>query len=543
MARSADLPPTSAADAASLFRPMPPRTSPAALRDVGDADRARQCAGRPIRVGLIVGTFTFGGSETETIELVYGANPNRLVFSGIAVKLPRPLPDGEPPKDGSFPLIYTVASDKIDASEPRVRLVATFEDAVQAVIGKSDIILTWGIPSLQEHLPEGALPPIVVVSKDSGDWAKRFLHSNSLLTRYCVANSTVAASAFPTRVQGRVRIIHDGINLNRVVPRISREAQRRLWDLEVGDKVAGYLGRIEADKGAAKTVDGVALLGSEWKVVFIGANPNCRFVRELERQCKAKIPGRYRLLDWCHDVGSALAAFDVFCHPSDHEGFSNSLAEAWLAGVPTIYTAGTGAIPDLGEMGVPVSARANGTEIANALRGAYRNELLAARARAVIENNYLVTHYVRRWTDYLAWVLRQPRTLRILVLCPDAFIDRAYSWILSMCHSCHGAHLCGVLVVAEGPATVDPRLMSIERAYACPIWPINYQEEVDFAVKYARPDVIVAWGIATLTHVLTNVARVPVVGAFDLSRFDPISSGAVSSAWMRSLKSVVGDVY
>lgn len=312
----------------------------------------------PVRVGFVLNTFSFGGSETETIELVNGADPRILRFTGIAMSTPLPLPDDEPCKDGSFPPIYTVENSRISADDPRVKIVRSFHEAVKIVAHQSDVIITWGLHNLQEYLPVGPLPRIVVHSKDSGDWARSFLHPASLVTRYYVGNSSLAAAAFPGYVHGDVRVIHDGINPRRLAPRLSRVEQRRQWGFVDDDIIiVGYLGRIERDKGVSKTVDAVSRLGSKWKAVFVGANPNSQYASELWQRCEEAIPGRYRLLPWCCDVGSALAAFDVFCHPSEHEGFSNSIGEAWLAGVPTVYTKDTGTVPDLGELGIGVSAR------------------------------------------------------------------------------------------------------------------------------------------------------------------------------------------
>jgi glycosyltransferase involved in cell wall biosynthesis len=304
----------------------------------------------PIRVGFLLNSFTYGGSETETIELIYGSDPRILHFTGIAVKTCLPLPDGEPPGDGSFPPIYVVAEAPWSPADRRIRAVRDFQEAALNVIEASDIIITWGLANLQDYLPDRPLPKIVVCSKDSGEWAKSWLRANSLVTRHLVGNSTAAATAFPEPLHRDVRVIHDGVNPRRVAPRIGRSEQRRLWGLGTGDKVAGYLGRIEADKGVSKLVEGIARLSGEWKAVFIGVNPNSRYAGQLAYHCEEAIPGRYRLVPWTHDVGSALASLDVFCQTSDHEGFSNSLAEAWLAGIPTVYTNDTGAIPDLGEL-------------------------------------------------------------------------------------------------------------------------------------------------------------------------------------------------
>jgi glycosyltransferase involved in cell wall biosynthesis len=464
---------------------------------------------KPLTVGFVVNTFSFGGSETETIELVYGADPQLVRFSGIAVGTPLPLPLGEPPKDGRFPPIYAAVNPCINATDPRVRIVDTFNEAVKLVIANSDVVITWGLRNLYEYLPSGKIPKVIVHSKDSGDWARGFLHPNSMMTRHYVANSTLAAAAFPEPVKSLVRVIHDGINPLRVVPHQSRAKQRKLWRLTERDKVVGYLGRIERDKGVSKTVEGVARLPSDWKAVFIGLNPNSRYADVLKQHCERAIPGRYRLLPWCHDVGSALAAFDVFCHPSEHEGFSNSIGEAWLAGVPTVYTQDTGAIPDVGELGISVSQDAGGREIADAVLTAHRSRDLVTRAREAIENGYLVTHNVRQWTNYLFEVHEHRENARVLILLPREMANDPSTWLRAFRISAPDLDLTGVVI--EGAS--DPEHAAsheiIYREHFCRYFHAASADDVERLVRRTRPDVIVTFDSPKLQRLMPRNQTVP----------------------------------
>jgi glycosyltransferase involved in cell wall biosynthesis len=478
-----------------------------------------------VRVRFVINTFTFGGSETDTIELVYGAEASRLQFTGIAVMIPLPLPDGEPPKDGTFPPIYTENSPHIDPCDPRVRTMPTFQDAVHAVIMQSDVIFTWGVHRLQEYLPDGPLPKIVVLSKDSGQWARGFLEPNSLVTRHYVGNSTLAARAFPERVWPRVEIVYNGISERRVIAKASRSETRRSWGFADSDKIAGYLGRIEADKGVDRTVNGIARLPEEWKAVFVGANPNCRYVRELEARCEALIPGRYRIEGWTHDVGGALAAFDVFSHPSDHEGFSNSIGEAWLAGIPTVYTRGTGAIIDVGDLGIGVSPNASGPEIAKGILAAYQNTQLAERARKAVRNRYLVSHNVARWTTYIESLFRGVSAARALAIFPDALAAQVADWIVLSCTACAGIDLVAMIAVEERAAVPMAMFGRLGRAYACPAWRFSHREDITVAIRYTRPDIIIAWGSRCLDHLLPPGAAIPVVDVFGISASGAANAG------------------
>jgi glycosyltransferase involved in cell wall biosynthesis len=464
------------------------------------------CEFKPIRIGFVVGTFSFGGSETETIELVYGADSRLIEFSGIAACTPQPLPEGEPPKDGSFPPIYAPASSHFDRTDPRVKVVNHFREAVEAITRTSDIVITWGVPNLYEYLPAGRLPKLVILSKDSGTWASHFLYYNSMLTHYYAGNSTIAASAFPEPLRSLVEVIHNGVNPVRVRPRLSRSRQRKLWGFTERDKIVGYLGRIERDKGIRKTVEAIAELPREWKGVFIGVNPNSRYAGELAKECERVIPSRYRLLPWTHDVGSALVAFDVFCHPSEHEGFSNSISEAWLAGVPTVYTRDTGVLPDLGELGVGVSPYANGTEIAEAILDACGNEDLVARARHVISSNYLTPHNISRWTEYLIDLGRLPPKRRALLILPTDMKIRPEGWVDAFDALEIDLEVCGIAKEDRNSNSVAWTELGFHPRYHCPYCIVTSPSEVNTLIAYTHPDLVLTFSTPTIGHLLSGGA-------------------------------------
>jgi glycosyltransferase involved in cell wall biosynthesis len=487
----------------AMFNRIPPPIATKQGEDVAND--------QPIRVGFIVFTFSFGGSETETIELVYGADPAILTFTGIAVARPLPLPEGEPPRDGSFPPIYMPANRYVGGSDPRVRITGDFREAASIVTANADIIISWGVPDLAKYLPIGRRPKLVVHSKDSGEWARNFLAPNSLLTRHYVGNSTLAARAFPDPIHERVEVIHDGINPRRVAPKMSRFEQRELWGLTLEDKVVGYLGRIERNKGVGKTVAGLAKLPVDWKVVFIGVNPTSLYAEELLWYCEATIPERYRLIGWCHDIGSALAALDVFCHPSDHEGFSNSLGEAWLAGVPTVYTRETGAIPDLGDLGIPVSADADGPEIADAILRAFRNEGIVEHARDIIRRNYLNEHYVRRWSEYLLTIYRQPPRTRVLLFIETNPKSHLTRWISALRHDQEILDLCCVAIPCAAGSPLPSSERAIFDAHNCPTFYVSGAHDLRQVAIYTRPDVILTFPALASEHLLAARLCYPVL--------------------------------
>lgn len=488
---------------ASINRLPPPATSRQATNPA-DLTRA-------VKVGFILNSFSFGGSETETIELVEGVDPRVIRFAAIAVASALRLPKDEPRKDGKFPPIYMPFGPMADVGDARVRIVRSFLEAVEIVTGACDIVITWGVPNLQDFLPWGRLPKLVIHSKDSSEWAASFLYPNALATTHYSSNSALAAAAFPKPIHNRVKIIHNGINPRRVIPRLGCEEQREIWGLHVDDKIAGYLGRIVPDKGVRKTVDAILRLPQEWKAVFVGSNPNDWYSNELWQYCESMIPGRYRLLPWTHDVGSALAAFDVFCHPSEHEGFSNSIAEAWLAGIPTVYTESTGAVPELGELGVGVSPDADGEEIAGALLKAYGNQEMAIHAREVMATRFSPSANARRWIEYLLELYHHPEMPRALLLSPLGFAAFTHEWVAAFKSTAVDFELC--CVAFEGECNQEHSAVDamIYENHHCPCFHISVADDLEELIRYTRPHILLTFQSPALTRLLPAYLTMPLL--------------------------------
>jgi glycosyltransferase involved in cell wall biosynthesis len=107
-----------------------------------------------------------------------------------------------------------------------------------------------------------------------------------------------------------------------------------------------------------------------------------------------------------HCVGNALAAIDVFMLASPSEGFALTLAEAWLASVPTVATR-VGAVPELerqhGQLVFPIRVNATESELAVAVLDALsaENRSVVMRAKQITQAHYTTRAMAARWTNYL----------------------------------------------------------------------------------------------------------------------------------------------
>jgi glycosyltransferase involved in cell wall biosynthesis len=108
-----------------------------------------------------------------------------------------------------------------------------------------------------------------------------------------------------------------------------------LWRVHDQEKVALFLGRFHNVKGPHHLIDAVPFLPPEWRVIFAGHGPEeSKLIERAEIEC----PGRVGFLPHQLHAGDLLAAADVLVAPSQCEGHSLTVNEAWLAGVPVAMT-------------------------------------------------------------------------------------------------------------------------------------------------------------------------------------------------------------
>ncbi len=101
--------------------------------------------------------------------------------------------------------------------------------------------------------------------------------------------------------------------------------------------------RLERHKGIADLIEAAAGLRERLprlRVLVAGTGPDEERLRGLVDQ--HDLGDTVRMLGYREDVGALLAASDVFCLPSHHEGLPVSILEAMQAGVPVVATAAGG---------------------------------------------------------------------------------------------------------------------------------------------------------------------------------------------------------
>ncbi len=124
----------------------------------------------------------------------------------------------------------------------------------------------------------------------------------------------------------KIRLIRNGIDLSRVVPRSTRSFR------DVPALIV--VGRLEQQKGHATLFKALALVRRPWTLEIAGTGPLERELRNLAN--RLGIAPRIRWLGYRADVPELLARADLFCFPSRWEGLGLALVEAAAAGVPVL---------------------------------------------------------------------------------------------------------------------------------------------------------------------------------------------------------------
>lgn len=497
-----------------------------------------------IRIGFLVYSYAYGGSETELNLLIENIDKEKFSVSGIApFKVKDKLLDHYP----DVPVYCTENNFK----DHRSIFYVDFKDAVAELCKNSDIIISWGLYDMYQYIPESYKGQIVLNSKDSGEWIEKILRQNVLLTKHYTANSSLSKTAFPKVYQDQVEIIHNGfVSKN---PTLSKQEQKTLWGLNE-KKIMGFMGRIVFNKGIRKIADTLSIMPDDWHAVFAGTSigDDSEYFKQY---CEQKIPGRYLILPWQDKPENVLNAFDLLIQPSEHEGFSNTLGEAWTLGIPTVYNKSSNVPQEFYGLGIELDPKDEPEKIKNLILN--QDPILTIKAKKVI-SEFTIEKNIKKWETYLTKV-NSYNKIRVMVVLSNVMETGVYTWIKSIMEESSSIDWC-CLVFNRNSSTSDESLK--ELAKYSPVFDLGYKnfikqwivdgketnlavyhEEngmIDFrteddkeftieksrvtikphdlhvyesaknklqsAIQYSKPDVIVTFGIESLSYILPKTS-------------------------------------
>jgi glycosyltransferase involved in cell wall biosynthesis len=356
-----------------------------------------------LRVGFLTPLLSFGGAENWIRNLVQHLDDQRinvtsvgvLSSAGISIDVARAI----------MQKTTLVAHDELPQL-PEIHRTASAWETMQCVADRSDAIIAWGLPQLDQWFSALRYSGrVIMVSQGSCEWTRQVVVSSSGRGHERVGVSQQAVNLFPP---GPRTVIYNGSDEDRCQPTLSRSEVRRQWGVADDDIVIGYLGRMcLVPKNPLAAAMAVKALGKPYRAVYVGDG-----VEREEIQRRAKELDRRVVFDQPRDdVGNVLRGFDVFVLASSDEGLSLAMTETWLCGVPVVATA-VGGVPELedrfGHMVFRVPVDPSPKELAVAVQAALgpASTEVVQNARRVARKHLTARAIGKKWTSFL---LSNPR--------------------------------------------------------------------------------------------------------------------------------------
>jgi glycosyltransferase involved in cell wall biosynthesis/2-polyprenyl-3-methyl-5-hydroxy-6-metoxy-1,4-benzoquinol methylase len=278
------------------------------------------------RVLHILPALAAGGAERVVYELArhlpqhgYDVRVMTLFSGGPLESLFREarIPLTVPTTSHSWIAAFRACRQVIDQERPRIVHTHLFgADVIGRLVG-----VFLGVPILisTEHS----------INVDHG-WVKRFVKAVlAPITQLFIAVSAEAKiymAAHEGIPERRVQVIHNGIDVQRIVPR------PRTPFHDVPRLVT--VGRLMPQKDHATLLQALARVTLPWRLEIVGEGEYEAELRALAE--RLGISSRITWRGYRTDIPQILAASDIFCFPSRWEGLGLALMEAAAAGIPII---------------------------------------------------------------------------------------------------------------------------------------------------------------------------------------------------------------
>ncbi len=227
---------------------------------------------------------------------------------------------------------------------------------------RADVVLAaWAYPDgcAAVRLAASLGLPCVVVVQGSDvneylDWPVRrgvilrhLRRAAGVITRSEALRQRLLQAGLP---EARVVTIPNGVDAALFAPSADRQALRREFGLQSGERVVLFVGNLVSVKNPLAAVDAVARLtqstgAGSWRLVILGEGP----LRGAVQDRVAAHPGlSATLAGVCAPAAVArwMQAADVLCVPSRNEGIPNVIREALACGLPVVASR-VGGIPEV----------------------------------------------------------------------------------------------------------------------------------------------------------------------------------------------------
>ncbi len=345
---------------------------------------------QPINVMQLVLSLVIGGTEKLVYEITQRVDRDKV--SPVVCCLDEIGVFGEKLRDAGVPVYVLNRAPGLDWSLlPKLREIIVKEQ-IDVIHAHQYTPYFYGLMgSLYSKITLTPSRPEVVFTEHGRFYpdVRKFKRvvSNPILSLFTKEIVTISASTkqslidyenFPAR---RIRVVYNGIDLERFSKTADRLAKRRELGLQPDDKVFGIVARLDPIKNHAmllracqqlvKTVPNAYLL-------IVGDGPERAKLEELT--ASLGIAAHVKFLGARQDISELLQTFDVFALSSFSEGTSVTLLEAMGVGVPIVAT-NVGGNPEVvsdGETGFLVESD-NADDMANKLLQLLQDNALRQR--------------------------------------------------------------------------------------------------------------------------------------------------------------------
>ena len=266
-----------------------------------------------------------------------------------------------------------------------------------------DVILSGHITNLDEAVPEIVKKPIVSISFAEQGYSSNNNPGSFYKERFhLIAISKTAVNAFPKHARTRVKVVKSGIDATRMELNVERDQGTRMWFGEGFDKkIMLVVGPGRSERGLMKTIESLRHL-PDWYLMIVTNELDVKIPAELRKQVYTCSP-LYRLSE-------VYNACDCLVLPTQHEGFSTTLLEAWYTETPVVTTNHNSMTEIIEEnpntyFGEILDCRNSlGSPDPKTIAEAVERAQFPKQAAEVVRRKYLAPNMIDDWQKYLEGV-------------------------------------------------------------------------------------------------------------------------------------------
>jgi len=266
---------------------------------------------QPFRLIIAGPAYMHGGTEQHTLSIAKFLDPRRIELRRVLVTN-ADLWDRDAQQPHGCPVNHCAPEN------------------LERETRNADCLMTWGIDTDQWLCPLASQARIHV-AHGASDWSQKVLTGCSSTADHvvCVSKHVADRLTIPTEHT----IITNGIDTSRLTESATRQETRAQLGFTDDDFVAGYVGRLAADKSVHKLIEAVAEIGSPATALICGQGPE---EAQLNYIAASLAPDRVTFVQTDTFMGDIYQSMDCFVMPSQHEGFCLATAEAMWSGVPIL---------------------------------------------------------------------------------------------------------------------------------------------------------------------------------------------------------------